>query len=68
MFLGSWILALAIIAVFLSAGIFPGPFSIYLIPLTLIALAATLVESLPIADLDNLTITATALIMGHLLL
>jgi phytol kinase len=68
MFLGSWILALAVIAVFLSAGAFPGPFSAYLAPITLIALAATLVESLAIPDLDNLTITAVALITGHLLL
>ena len=33
----------------------------------LIALAATLVEALPIRDLDNLTITATALVLGILL-
>ena len=68
MFLGGWILALAVIAVFMSAGVFPGQFSTYLMPITLIALAATFVESLAIPDLDNLTITATALVMGHLLL
>ena len=33
----------------------------------LVALAATLVEALPIRDLDNLTITAAALVLGILL-
>jgi phytol kinase len=66
MFLGGWILALAVLAAFLTAGTFPGSLSGYLLPLTLIALAGTLVESLPISDLDNLTITATALVIGHM--
>jgi phytol kinase len=33
----------------------------------LVALAATLVEALPIRDLDNLTITATAVVLGMIL-
>jgi len=68
MFLGSWILALAVLAAFLAAGVFPGSLLNYVLPVTLIALAGTLVESLPIADLDNLTITGAALVMGHILL
>jgi dolichol kinase len=39
----------------------------YLLPVTLITLAATLVESLPLSDLDNLTVPAVAVILGHLL-
>jgi phytol kinase len=67
MFLGGWILALAVIAVFIAAGVFAGPLSAYLLPITLIALAGTLVESLPLTDVDNITVTITAVLLGHLL-
>lgn len=68
MFLGGWTLALGILWVFVGAGVFAGPMSIYLPALTLIAFAGTLVESLPIKDVDNITTTLTAIILGHYLL
>lgn len=68
MFLGGWLLSLAILALYLSAGIFPGSLSAYLEPVTAIALIGTLIESLPLRDIDNLTITLGALAAGHLLL
>jgi len=68
MFLGGWVLALCVLWVYVAAGIFAGPMSIYLPALTWIALATTIVESLPIQDIDNITITICAVLLGHVLL
>jgi len=68
MFAGGWILAYIIIMIYIYAGIFSGPGTFFLPAITLIAFAATLVESLPIKDIDNLTIALAAVIAGHLLI
>jgi phytol kinase len=65
MFLGGWIFSAAILSVFVATGHLPQPFSAYLLPLTLVALAGTLVESLPLHDVDNLTVSGAALLLGH---
>jgi phytol kinase len=67
MLLGGWVLAVFILFIFVLAGVFLGPFSIYLIPITIIALVGTLVESLPLKDVDNITVTLVAVMLGHLL-
>jgi len=67
MFIGGWALAAFILSLFVLAGIFVGPFTGYLLPITLIALAGTLVESLPLKDVDNITVTLAAVLLGHLL-
>src|SRR5512137_3044762 len=54
MLLGGWILTAFILVIFVLAGIFPAPFTQYLLPITIIALVSTLVESLPIRDVDNI--------------
>jgi phytol kinase len=66
MFLGGWTFAVAVVAVFANLGYFPGTLGQYLPGITLIALAGTTVESLPFRDVDNLTVTATALVIGAL--
>jgi phytol kinase len=68
MFLGGWILAIGVLWVYVAARVFAGPMSIYLPALTWIALAGTIVESLPIRDIDNITITICAVFLGHILL
>lgn len=68
MFFGGLIFAILILIPFITLDYFNGPISFYLPKLVLIALLATFVESLPIRDLDNLTITLTAVIAGELLL
>jgi len=68
MFLGGWLFALGIVGIFVTQQVFPGPMSSYLLPLTLIALIGTLVESLPLRDVDNITVTLAAVVLGHLLL
>jgi len=67
MFIGGWALAAFILGMFVLAGIFPGPFAGYLVPITLIALAGMAVESLPLRDVDNITVTLAAVILGYLL-
>jgi phytol kinase len=66
MFIGGWVLAAFIIGVFVGAGIFAGPFAGYLLPITLIAIAGTAVESLPLPEVDNITITLAAVLLGYL--
>ncbi len=67
MFFGGWSFALIILAAYRIFGYFSGNFSVYLIPITIIALVGTLVETLPFKDIDNLTVSAAAVIMGTLL-
>lgn len=68
MFAGGWVTATLIIIIFTALGHLPGSFTDYLLPLFIINLAATIVESLPIEDLDNITITITSVLLGHLLI
>ncbi|MDP2976649.1 MAG: phosphatidate cytidylyltransferase, partial [Anaerolineales bacterium] len=65
MFLGGWGLAAFILGMFTLAGILRGPFAGALAPITIIALAGTLVESLPLKDVDNITVTLAAVALGH---
>jgi phytol kinase len=68
MFLGGWSFALGILAVYVTNGVFPGPINRYLLPVTIIALVGTIVESLPVRDVDNITVTLTATLLGHFIL
>jgi phytol kinase len=65
-FLGGWLLTMLIFAIYVWAGVFSGPLARFLLPVTWIALGATLVESLPFKDVDNITLTAVAALIGHL--
>lgn len=67
MLAGGWLFSAGILAVYLAAGVFNGPLALYLFPITLIALAGALVETLPVRDLDNLTVTLVAVILGNYL-
>lgn len=65
-FLGGWLLTIFIFAVYVWMGAFSGPLTRFLLPVTWIALGATLVESLPFRDVDNITLTAASALIGHL--
>ena len=67
MFIGGWALAAFITGIFVLAGVFAGPFSLYLLPITIIALVGTAVESLPLKDVDNITVTLAAVLLGLVL-
>jgi phytol kinase len=65
-FAGGWLLTVFIFVIYIWAGEFAGPLSRYLLPITWIALGATLVESLPYKDIDNITIALASVLMGYL--
>jgi phytol kinase len=65
-FVGGALLAALILFIYVSVGIFPDAFTMYLLPILWIALGAMLVESLPFKDVDNLTLTVVATVLGHL--
>jgi phytol kinase len=67
MLLGGWVLTLLILGIYVLVGATGfGPFVAYLLPISVIAFAATLVESLPLRDVDNITVTLVAALLGHL--
>lgn len=65
-FLGGWLLTILLFAIYIWAGVFEGPVSHFFLPVTWIALGATLVESLPFRDVDNITLTVVSALIGHL--
>lgn len=65
---GGWLLSAFILAAYTGAGVFAGPFTSYVFPLTIIALVSALVESLPYRDVDNITVTLAAVLTGLLVL
>lgn len=65
-FLGGWLLTMFIFAVYVWIGAFSGPIARFLLPVTWIAIGATLVESLPFKDIDNLTLVLVSVLIGHL--
>jgi phytol kinase len=67
MFAGSWILSVVVLGILSAGGLVASSLAAMLLPVTVICLAATVVESLPIREVDNITVTAAALILGHLL-
>ncbi len=67
MLLGGFILAISILGIFVWQSYFPGPFSTYLVPVGIIAVVTTLIESLPFADIDNLTVPLVSVLLGFLL-
>jgi phytol kinase len=68
MFFGGFMCALIMLEAYISFGMISGGITGYILPLLLVALIGSIVESLPIANLDNITITVAALIAGHILL
>jgi phytol kinase len=67
MLLGGWFFSMLIIWIFTLAGIFSASIQTYLLPITIIAVVGTIVESLPFRDIDNITITLSAVILGYFL-
>jgi phytol kinase len=67
MLLGGWVLTILILGIYVLAKVSGfGPLGVYLLPVTIIALVATLVESLPLKDVDNITVTLAAVALGYL--
>jgi phytol kinase len=67
-FIGGWLLTMLIFAIYVWFGAFSGPITRFLLPVTWIAISATLVESLPFKDIDNLTLVLVSVLIGHFVL
>lgn len=65
-FVGGWVMTVFVIAIYIGAGIFAAPLADYLLPVTLVALGGTLIESLPYKDIDNITLTVVSVMIGYL--
>jgi phytol kinase len=64
-FAGGWIMSGIIIYIFVAAGVFAGPFTNYLLPITGIAFAGAIIESLHYKDIDNISMTLASALIGH---
>jgi len=67
MFLGGWVFALIVLLVYTQADIFTIPFNGFILPVTIISAVVTIVETFPFKDIDNITITLAAVILGAIL-
>jgi phytol kinase len=65
-FIGGWLMTILVFSIYVWFGAFSGPMSRFLLPLTWIALGATVVESLSFKDVDNLTVPLTSILIGYL--
>ena len=65
MFLGGFLLSVFILMVYVAIGIFSTPVITLLPALLVISVAATLVETIPLRDVDNITVTLTAILLGY---
>jgi phytol kinase len=67
MFSGGFILSLVILAIFVSVGIIDSTLIELITPLLVISLLGTIVETLPLKDIDNISVSATAVLLGYFL-
>jgi phytol kinase len=67
MLLGGWIFSIVILWIFIIGGVFNSTIQSFLLPITIIAVVGTVVESLPLKDIDNITITLSAVLLGYFL-
>jgi len=66
-FVGGAVLTFLVLGVYSLVGSLPGGGEIPWLAAIVIIFAGTLVESLPMNDIDNLTVPAVAVLLGHLL-
>ncbi len=64
-FIGGWLMTIFVFSIYVWVGAFSGPVTRFMLPVTWIALGATLVESLSFKDIDNLTVPLASLLIGY---
>lgn len=67
MLVGGMIFSTALVSIFLALNIFSGEWLAYFYKIVIICLAATVIESLPFKNIDNLSVPVVAVIVGELL-
>lgn len=66
MLTGGWILSILILSAFSLSKVFPLDIKDYLLPILVVSFVATLVESLPLEDIDNITVPVSAILTSLL--
>ncbi len=66
MLFGGFLFATLVVWVFVRQGYFTDPINAFLLPIGIIAVVTTLIESLPFADIDNITIPLVSVLIGFL--
>lgn len=66
MLVGGFLFSVLVLWVFVWHGYFMAPITRYLLPIGVIALGTTLIESLPFTDVDNITIPLVSVLIGFL--
>lgn len=64
MLVGGFLFAVLVLWAFVGQGYFPSPMARYILPIGVIALGTTLIESLPFTDVDNITIPLVSVLIG----
>ena len=64
-FVGGFVFSAVMIYIYITAGVFSGTISNYLLPIAAIALVGALVESLHFRDIDNISMTLASALLGH---
>jgi phytol kinase len=67
MFFGGLFFSVVVLSIFVASGVFGGNAGFHFWRLAVIAAAAMLTESLPVNDVDNLTVPLVVILVGHLL-
>lgn len=66
MLLGGFVFSVLVLWAFVWGGYFTPPLTNYLLSVGIIAVAITIVESLPFSDVDNITIPLVSVLIGLL--
>jgi phytol kinase len=66
MLLGGFVFSILVLWAFVWQGYFTPPITSYLLPIGVIVLGTTLIESLPFADVDNITVPLVSVLIGFL--
>ena len=64
-FVGGFVFSAVMIYIYITAGVFSGTISNYLLPIAAIAFVGALVESLHFRDIDNISMTLASALLGH---
>ncbi|MDP1548283.1 MAG: phosphatidate cytidylyltransferase [Anaerolineales bacterium] len=64
-FIGGFVMSVVMIFIYVTAGVFVGSITNYLLPITTIAVVGAVVESLHYKDIDNISMTLASALVGH---
>jgi phytol kinase len=68
MFVGGVSFTFFVLYIFLQMGVFASPFQTLILPVIIIGIICTAIESMPLEEYDNLTVPIAAVLLGHWLL